>query len=383
MPGIFRMACCRIPSSGKGIGIGNPLSVLIAKANRNLREAMENILRAYESRIDSSSGVFIKPNIVFPLSEKSGQITRHRIVRALIESLREKYRGIHIVLGEGTAAGTVPQENFDISGYSALAREYGLELLDLDRVERVSEKWKYGVLKLPKIVREKTYINLPILKQSSAAVISGAMKNQKGLLLPEIKKAFHRWGLHEPIAQLDAVIQPDLTILDISNLFRDDILIAGDNTYEIDSLVVRLLGISEPGYLEARRNMGINPSPEILGEKLESLQIKPMQEYGEYRSLFRLRLWSNPRACSMCRFLLQDVARYKKDEPGSSLISAVKLGRLAITGAELVYGFDPVVRPEYKKVICIGDCTKKLAKEGGYAHVPGCPPQRRDFIDLL
>jgi hypothetical protein len=85
----------------------------------------------------------------------------------------------------------------------------------------------------------------------------------------------------------------------------------------------------------------------------------------------------------MCRFLLQDVARYKKDEPGSSLISAVKLGRLAITGAELVYGFDPVVRPEYKKVICIGDCTKKLAKEGGYAHVPGCPPQRRDFIDLL
>lgn len=359
------------------------MSVLIAKANRNLREAIEKILHAYETRIDSSRGVFIKPNIVFPLSEKSGQITRHRIVRALIESLREKHRGIHIVLGEGTAAGTVPQENFDISGYTALAREYGLELLDLDRVERVSEKWKYGVLKLPKIVREKTYINLPILKQSSAAVISGAMKNQKGLLLPDIKKAFHRWGLHEPIAQLNAIIQPDLTILDTSNLFRGDILIAGDSTYEIDSLVVRLLGIPEPEYLEARRMLGIRPGFEIFGENLESIEIKRLAENREYRSLLRLRLWSNPRACSMCRFLLQDVARFKAKEPIASFVSAVKLGTLAFTGAELVYGFDPVVRPEYKKVICIGDCTKKLARERGYAHVPGCPPSRRDFMDIL
>jgi hypothetical protein len=182
---------------------------------------------------------------------------------------------------------------------------------------------------------------------------------------------------------LNADIQPDLTILDASNLFKDDILIAGDSTYEIDSLVVRLLGISEPGYLESRRNIGINPSPEILGERLEGLHVKPLKEHGDYRSLLRLRLWSNPRACSMCRFLLQDVARYKKGDPISSCLSTVKLGKLAITGAELVYGFDPVVRPQYGKVICIGDCTKKLAKERGYVHVPGCPPQRRDFIDRL
>jgi hypothetical protein len=85
----------------------------------------------------------------------------------------------------------------------------------------------------------------------------------------------------------------------------------------------------------------------------------------------------------MCRFLLQDVARFKKNEPGSSLISAVKIGRLAITGAELVYGFDPVFRPQYGKIVCIGDCTKRLAKDEGYIHVPGCPPRRRDLIDIL
>ena len=359
------------------------MSVFIARSDRNPREAVDKILNVYENRVDATKGIFIKPNIVFPLSEKSGQITRHRIVRALIESLREKYAGVRIVLGEGTAAGTNPSENFEVSGYSTLAREYGLELLDLDRVEHVSVRWKYGVLKLPKVVREMTYINLPILKQSSAAVISGAMKNQKGLLLPEIKKAFHRWGLHDPIAQLNAVIQPDLTILDTSNLFRGDILIAGDCTYEIDNLVVGILGIPEPEYIEAWRKIGIRTSSEILGEKPENIEIKRLVEIREYRRLLRLRLWSNPRACSMCRFLLQDVARFKKNEPGSSLISAVKIGRLAITGAELVYGFDPVFRPQYGKIVCIGDCTKRLAKDEGYIHVPGCPPRRRDLIDIL
>jgi hypothetical protein len=46
-------------------------------------------------------GIFIKPNIVFPLSEKSGLITRHKIVRNLIELLKERYEGVKIVLGEG------------------------------------------------------------------------------------------------------------------------------------------------------------------------------------------------------------------------------------------------------------------------------------------
>jgi hypothetical protein len=64
-------------------------------------------------------------------------------------------------------------------------------------------------------------------------------------------------------------------------------------------------------------------------------------------------------------------------------LSRGRLIRLAITGAELVYGFDPVVRPEYKKIFCIGDCTKKLAKARGYVHVPGCPPRRKDLIRFL
>jgi uncharacterized protein (DUF362 family) len=363
---------------------GDCLSVFIAKEDRDLRKALRSILECYEGRIDSAKGIFIKPNIVFPLSEKSGQITRHKIVRNLIELLKERYEGVKIVLGEGTAAGTIPAENFEVSGYAALARELGVELLDLNRVEHYKIKWKYGMLRLPTIARDMNYINLPILKQSSAAVISAAMKNQKGLLLPEMKKAFHRWGLHEPIAHLNAVIQPGLTILDASNFFKGSALFSGNNTCEIDSLVVKLLGIPEPEYLKAARSLStVTDDFEVLGEKPETVEIKRFPKLGEYRSFLQLRLWSNPRACSMCRFLLQDVARLKKNDLVSSFSGMCKLMRLAVTGAEFVYGFDPKFRHKHRKVVCIGDCTKKLAKEKGCTHVPGCPPDRKALLDKL
>lgn len=360
------------------------MGVFIVKENRDIRKALRSILERWEACIDSAKGIFIKPNVVFPLSEKSGQITRHKIVRNLIELLKEKYPGASIILGEGTAAGTNPRENFEVSGYAALARELGVDLLDLDKVEHYKIKWKYGILRLPSVARDMCYINLPILKQSSAAVISGAMKNQKGLLLPEMKKAFHRWGLHEPIAHLNAVIQPALSILDGSNFFKGGVLFSGNNTFEIDRLVVKLLGIPAPEYLKsAESTLSAKQDFEVSGENPETIEVKRRPKIGECRSFLRLRLWSNPRACSMCRFLLQDVARLKKNDLRSSAASMRKLMRLAISGAEFVYGFDPEFRAEHGKVVCIGDCTKKIAREKGYTHVPGCPPDRKALLEKL
>lgn len=363
---------------------GDTLSVFIAKENRDLKKALGSILEHYKKNIDSEKGIFIKPNIVFPLSEKSGQITRHKIVRNLIEVLRERYSGVPIVMGEGTAAGTIPSENFEVSGYSALAREMGVGLIDLDKAEHYKIRWKYGVLRLPIIARDMNYINLPILKQSTAAIISGAMKNQKGLLVPVMKKAFHRWGLHEPLAHLNNLIQPDLTILDASRFFKDKVLFSGNSTIEIDSLVVKLLGIPEPEYLKSVRSFSeIAEDFEVYGEKTETIEIKNLPKIDEYKSFLKLRLWSNSRACSMCRFLLHDATRLKKNDLRASFSGFCKFMKLSITGAELVYGFDPQFRHEHRKVLCIGDCTKKLAKEKGYSHIAGCPPNRKNLIDKL
>lgn len=362
------------------------MSVFLAREGKNLKSALRKSLDAFDANIDWSRGVFLKPNIVFPVKERSGQITRLKLVKTLVELIREKNAKADIIMGEGTAAGSDPEENFEVSGYTKLAEELGIDLLDLDTVDRVKIKWKYGMLKLPKIVHERIYINLPILKQSSAAGISAAMKNQKGLLMPAMKKAFHRWGLHEPIANLNLVMQPKLSILDCSRFFKGGLLIAGDNTFQVDSFVCRLLGISESEYVRVARNIGVGKDVlEVHGENKELVRASARRfpSSRDYRRLFRLRLWSNPAACSMCRFRVQDLVRLRPRGLATSFKGYWKLLRLAVEGCEVVYGRKPVFRAEFGKVICIGDCTKDLAKQGGHKFVAGCPPATKEIVNAL
>jgi NADH:ubiquinone oxidoreductase subunit B-like Fe-S oxidoreductase len=55
----------------------------------------------------------------------------------------------------------------------------------------------------------------------------------------------------------------------------------------------------------------------------------------------------------------------------------------AIKGAEVVMGSNPHWRREYDTVICVGACTYKIAKEGKYTYIPGCPPTQDDLYENL
>src|SRR5512137_2309369 len=154
------------------------MSVLLSEGSRNLQESIHHILDTSLTKNDYSRGIFLKPNIVFPVKQGSGEITPHTIIRTLVETLREKSNNIDIIIGEGVAAGCDPLINFSVSGYSKLAQELIVPLIDLNIAERKVVTWKFGKLELPAIALERIYINLPILKPSSACVISGALKNQ-------------------------------------------------------------------------------------------------------------------------------------------------------------------------------------------------------------
>jgi uncharacterized protein (DUF362 family) len=360
------------------------MTVFVAREKKNTKEAISRIVDAFADKLDLSKGVFIKPNVVFPVKEKSGQITRHRVVKALVELLRERQPGVDIVIGEGVAAGAKAQENFRVSGYSKLADELHVPLLNLDEVERVKVKWGYGFLKLPKLAFEKTYINLPILKRSSAAGFSGAMKNQKGLVLPNMKKAFHKLGLHRPIAELNSAIQPQLTIMDCANFSSEQLFFAADNTYEADQVAFKFLGISEPQYMKIAGELGVGKDDyELVGETIGPATAKKSIEENSDKSFLRLRFRVSPRTCSMCRYLFQDIGRLSLRDMKYRLPVYPKLIYHALKGAEVILGSDHGLLPRSNNVICIGDCTKKLAKEHGYTHISGCPPGLSDLAKLL
>jgi uncharacterized protein (DUF362 family) len=360
------------------------MPVLVTKESKDIKTTMAEILGFFDRQIDPSKGFFLKPNIVFPVPPESGEITRPVVVKGLIEALRKKYGSVDIVMGEGTAAGTDPAENFEVSGYRSLAEELSIPLVDLDQAERVSIPWQYGTIDLPKIALDRVYINLPILKTSAAAIISGAIKNQKGLISPHMKKKFHRMGLHGPLAALTKVVEPDLTILDGYNFFpNDNVLIAGDSVVEIDALAIRLLNSEEPEYFSKLKEEG-HVAYEAKIQGVECLDFTTQRRrFEKYKSLMNLRLWSNPRACSMCRLALHQVKGAYSLGFRSSARLYLKVLFYSVTGADLIFGLKPQYEAISERVICIGDCTKSIAKANGYRHVPGCPPTLTQMIDYL
>jgi uncharacterized protein (DUF362 family) len=358
------------------------MAVLLSDGQNNLKDAFHHILDTFITEIDYNRGIFIKPNIVFATSDKSGEITPLVLVKTLISALRERHYNIDIIVGEGVAAGCDPKENFRVSGYTQLCLELNVPLIDLHCAERTSIAWRFGTLDLPRVALERTYVNLPILKPSSACVISGALKNQKGLLLPAMKKQFHRLGLHEQIAQLNAVIHPSLTVLDCRRFFGRNFLVSGNNCGEIDATICQFLDIEEPEHVCLSREARVFTSGYFVdGDKITIRRVATPPMNKEFKCIGRLRLWSNPRACTMCRYLFRDIQRnmYKRQQFSAGL----KLLRYSIKGAEIIMGLNPQWRKEYETVVCIGECTRRLANECGYIHIPGCPPTCSDLYKNL
>jgi uncharacterized protein (DUF362 family) len=358
------------------------MPVLVVDGRNDIKGALGRILDAYSTRLDSSRGIVLKPNVVFPVHERSGEITRLAVVRTLVELLRERAEGVDIVLAEGVAAGCDPRENFRVSGYDRLSRELNVPLLDLHAEPRTAVPWKYGRIALPRIVLERCYINLPILKVSSACVLSGALKNQKGLVSPAAKKRFHREGLHEQIAALNAVVRPALSIMDCSTFLGRDVFVGGDNCGEIDAAACALLRVEQPEHVRAAAADGVfSAGFSTVGDTLDQRRFTLFPRPAEFKTLGRLRLWSNPQACSLCRYLFNDI----RNNPVRrlSLFSAINLVKRVVVGAEVIMGMNPSWRREHRDVICVGDCTRSIARQNGYRHVPGCPPTSDDLLDRL
>ena len=358
------------------------MTVLLTDGGKDPKAALHRILDIYLSDTDAARGFFIKPNIVFPVREESGEITPPGLVKALIEVLRERYGNVDIILGEGVAAGCDPEENFRVSGYTDLARELNVPLLDLHNVERMKVEWKFGTLELPRVVIEHTYINLPILKPSSACVISGALKNQKGLLSPALKKRFHRMGLHEQIAELNLAVKPSLTIMDGRIFFGRNKFVSGENCGEIDATICDLLDIEIPEHVQQSRDAHLFTEGYLVkGDEFKVKQAFARPGKKEFKSVGRLRLWSNPQACTMCRYLFRDIQRNILN--CRNLVTATKLLPYSIKGAEIIMGSNAQWRKEYNTVICVGSCTRRVAKEGDYIYIPGCPPTPDDLNENL
>ena len=50
---------------------------------------------------------------------------------------------------------------------------------------------------------------------------------------------------------------------------------------------------------------------------------------------------------------------------------------------DIIQGLHPKIPEGHGRIICLGNCTKEIAKEKGFLHIKGCPPKSKDIIEVL
>lgn len=209
--------------------------------------------------------VMLKPNLV---NDSPHPVTTAPALCAAVIAAVRRHTDAPIVIAEGCGDALLEtMDVFDRLGYARLAREHGVQLLDLNTAPLIKledaacrlfpEMW------LPEIAFDHTLISLPVLKAHSLCRFTGSMKNMMGLAPPKHysgrygswkKAAFHD-GLDQAIVELNRYRSPDFTILDATVGLADfhlggpcckppvNRILAGVDARAVDRVAAGLLGI--------------------------------------------------------------------------------------------------------------------------------------------
>ena len=346
--------------------------------------------------IPSGSTVLIKPNVVSPSPPGSGNITDARVTEAVTKMVLERHPR-RVIIGEGSSVGyDFPGRKdsmhcLEVSGTADVARKLGVELVDLNRDERVEVRAADAFV-MPTFSVARTaweadvLVCLPVVKTHVRTGITCGLKNMKGVLPGDEKKRTHRMGLDRAIVDLNRVVRPDFTIVDAivgmegTHAYPEDCvslgrIISGADVVAVDAVCATIMGFDAEQIhhvrLAAEAGLGVADLREIevRGESLAGVfrRFVPYQEAA--RDRFGAATIIEKNTCTGCM-----------GEMVSTFIYLNKAGfadRLA--DLTLIMGTPEKVPYVSGTPVVIGKCARAYRHLGVY--VPGCPPHGFDITD--
>ncbi len=346
----------------------------IAAMTRRLMEAY-----GVEDKIPSkSASIGLKPNLVIAATPDTGATTHMEIITGIIEYLQEKGFG-NISIVEGSWVGDDTERAFRVNGYHNVAKKYGVGLYDLKKDKYVRKSAGGIDMEISSKVLGLDYlINLPVMKGHCQTNMTCAMKNLKGIMSDRSKRLFHQKGLMLPIAALNAVYSPSLTIVDAicgdldfeegGNPVETGMMMIGDDSVLIDAYCASLMGfqLDDVPYIGLGEEMGAGCAD--IGKaniiELNKPENSPVAVPRRYAS--RLSSLTNPKsACSCCYANLIHALKRMDDEGELYALNGEKIAiGQGWKGQEMEIG--------------VGACCHK-ARHG----VVKCPPSAQDILDML
>ncbi|MDA3812228.1 MAG: DUF362 domain-containing protein [Spirochaetaceae bacterium] len=318
----------------------------------------------------------LKPNLVVSKKASSGATTHPEFVSGVISFLQEKgFNNLKIV--EGSWVGDSTERAFKVCGYSDISKKYNVPLVDLQKDDSVLYKASNGEYRICNSVMElDRLINMPVLKGHCQTSVTCALKNLKGCIPDSEKRRYHREGLHQPIADLNEILRPDLILVDGlqgdpdfeegGNPCRMNLFLGAVDPVLADSYVTGLLGltIDDVPYIGKAADLGVGSifsDKSVItylnkGEGLEGIERTGLaNRLGSYIS--------EKGACSSCYALLMQ-----------ALVVLEKNGNLPAEPVLIGQGYkDQTVKGQG-----IGICLN-----GSSTYVKGCPPTTEDILKFL
>jgi uncharacterized protein (DUF362 family) len=362
--------------------------------------------------------VFIKPNLVgygdiFPMP-LFGIFTTTRLLEDIIIALKD--HGVKsITVGEGSVYikgyrhTYTTHQIFSMLGYPALAKYYGVELIDMHG--KPFNEVVFGDLTMHisrPAMEADFFINMPVLKTHNQSILSLGLKNLKGCISTNSRRLSHSPDnkLDHYLSLFVEQIRPSLTVLDgIYGLEKDPY--AGSNAIRMnaiaasrDPLSLDIAGAHLAGYNPAdiphikesalRNNRSLSLGDiEIKGLKIEELACNlrwdnPWREDNsgpkawDKIGLKGVRLYKYDKTlCTGCSFLYSPILLM--------IMSSFKGS--PFDNIEILTGKSMSPSGNAAKTMLFGNCmikkNRKNTKINEAVFVKGCPPTFEDTVEAL
>ena len=341
--------------------------------------------------ISTGKKVLIKPNLVaVPNDRKSGATTHPEVCRALAELV--KARGAMPIIAESASVGEKTREVMKKMGYSELEKE-GYRVVDLKRTPRVKVHNPEGRI-IPDfetftlVQKVDAIISVPVLKTHDQTEVTLSMKNLKGLISDNSKKAMHRLGIFEGVPEIVKYFKPVFAVVDgiytqegIGPVFGSplemDLVMASSDLVALDCIGSMVMGYKpEEVWLTcfaAKLDLGtMDPSQiRVVGETVDKVcrRFKRAAEDDILKEAPPFQLLFQEDTCTGCRnTVISNLVELKRD----GLLECLK-DKVIIAGTiqEIPAGVQP------NNLLLVGKCTRKFKDKGFF--VPGCPPNDIPF----
>lgn len=355
----------------------------------NIRSALEKL----DLSLVKGRNILIKPNAGRITEPESGVTTSPDAVGGCADALTEAGAS-RITIGESPILGVNALEALERAGIARIARDRGIELVDLDEAPpRVIELREGSVLENIKVCGLvpdfDVIVSLAVMKTHMHTGVSLSLKNVKGMLYKREKVRLHQLPgealpegekpLDIAIADLLEVLRPDIGIIDgwigLEGLGPSagtpkplNAAVASLDPVAADAVACRLMGIDPSTIphiaLAARKGAGT--------ADIENISVIP-SDYEKFASPFE-------RPPTELTLAFSDVAIYEKGACSACVSTTmlflqrfseeIKEYRLEDGKVHMVLGKD--VEDVPAGTIVIGNCAAKHKGRGPF--VKGCPP---------